>query len=84
MTVTRQQITATIGRYLDRYPADRAELDPLLAAVDDDRADLSSRATLPGHVTCGAAGDRRSRPGADDPPQGLGQVAASRRPSRPR
>jgi 8-oxo-dGTP pyrophosphatase MutT (NUDIX family) len=55
MTVTRQQITATLDRYLDRYPADPAELDPLLAALDDDRADLSSRATLPGHVTCGAA-----------------------------
>jgi 8-oxo-dGTP pyrophosphatase MutT (NUDIX family) len=55
MTVTRQQITATIDRYLDLYPADRAELDPLLTALENDCADLSSRAALPGHVTCGAA-----------------------------
>ena len=55
MTVTRQQITATIGRYLDHYPGDRAELGPLLMALENDDSNLSSRAVLPGHVTCGAA-----------------------------
>jgi 8-oxo-dGTP pyrophosphatase MutT (NUDIX family) len=54
MTVIRDHIAQALGRYLDQHPGERPGLAPL-AAVLGGSTDLSSRSTLPGHVTCGAA-----------------------------
>ena len=54
MAVTREHIALTLGRYLDQHPGERPGLAPL-AAVLGGSTDLSSRSTLPGHVTCSAA-----------------------------
>ncbi len=54
MTVTRGEIADTLSRYLIRHPDERPDLEPLLQALAAD-TDLAARATVPGHVTCGAA-----------------------------
>jgi 8-oxo-dGTP pyrophosphatase MutT (NUDIX family) len=54
MTVTGSHIAQTVGRYLDLHPAERPGLAALSAALGTG-SDLSSRQTLPGHVTCGTA-----------------------------
>lgn len=52
MTITADHIRTTIAAYLDEYPEDKRDLGLILGLVDD--ADLTSRKTLPGHVTAGA------------------------------
>ncbi|MGW1900301.1 NUDIX domain-containing protein [Streptomyces hirsutus] len=51
---TRSHIRATTEGYLARYPEEREVLAGLLSVLDG-AANPSSRATLPGHVTCSAA-----------------------------
>ncbi|MER6447224.1 NUDIX domain-containing protein [Streptomyces venezuelae] len=61
MSPTRSHIHALVAAYLDRHPAEAPLLAPLLRALDD-CGDPTSRATLPGHVTCSAVVvDRRRR-----------------------
>ncbi|MFF2618787.1 NUDIX domain-containing protein [Kitasatospora sp. NPDC058046] len=53
-------IRATVLRYLERHPDERAALQPLLALLD--RApEPTSRATLPAHITCSAVVIDRER-----------------------
>jgi 8-oxo-dGTP pyrophosphatase MutT (NUDIX family) len=54
MTVTNGEIADTLDRYLAGHPEERDTLQPLLDALDSE-AELASRATVPVHVTCGAA-----------------------------
>ncbi|MFF0110460.1 NUDIX domain-containing protein [Streptomyces hirsutus] len=54
MPPTRSHIRATTEGYLARYPEEREALAGLLSVLDG-AANPSSRATLPGHVTCSAA-----------------------------
>ena len=51
--ITSCEITYTVTNYLAGHLAEREGLWPLLAELDKG-ASLTSRATLPGHVTCGA------------------------------
>lgn len=53
MTITADHIRTTIGAYLDEHPEDNRELGVVLGLLDDGD-DLTSRKTLPGHVTAGA------------------------------
>lgn len=53
MTVTNREISCTLDRYLTRHPGEHDSLAPLLCSLADD-AELTSRLTVPGHVTCGA------------------------------
>ncbi|MGW4271111.1 NUDIX hydrolase [Streptomyces seoulensis] len=53
MTITAGHIRTTIAAYLDEHPEDRRELGFVLGLLDDGD-DLTSRKTLPGHVTAGA------------------------------
>lgn len=54
MPVTPCQIADVIARYLDQHPDERPGLKPLLTELRHE-ADLTSRSSLPGHVTAGAA-----------------------------
>ncbi|MGC4979445.1 NUDIX domain-containing protein [Streptomyces sp. DT193] len=53
MPPTRSHIRATIEAYLGRHAEEREALDGLPTVIDG-TGDPSSRATLPGHVTCSA------------------------------
>ncbi|MGB8939066.1 MAG: NUDIX domain-containing protein [Streptomyces sp.] len=53
MTITADHIRTTITGYLDQHPEDKRELSVVLGLIDDGD-DLTSRKTLPGHVTAGA------------------------------
>lgn len=53
MTITAHHIRTTIATYLDEHPEDKRELGVVLGLLDDGD-DLTSRKTLPGHVTAGA------------------------------
>ncbi|WP_326841086.1 NUDIX domain-containing protein [Streptomyces sp. NBC_01558] len=53
MPPSRAHIRATVEAYLSRHAEERDDLDGLLAALDG-TGEPSSRATLPGHVTCSA------------------------------
>lgn len=55
MTVLREEIHTVLGRYLAAHPDRTADVAPLLQALEDGAADLSSRKTFPLHVTCSAA-----------------------------
>ncbi|MGY1440096.1 NUDIX hydrolase [Streptomyces reniochalinae] len=52
MPPSRSPIRATVEAYLEHHPDERAGLAVLPTALDRP-ADPTSRATLPGHVTCG-------------------------------
>ncbi|GAA1926821.1 NUDIX hydrolase [Streptomyces sodiiphilus] len=53
MAITADHIRTTLTAYLDQHPEDKRELGVLLGLLDDGD-DLTSRKTLPGHVTAGA------------------------------
>ncbi|MEN3585321.1 NUDIX domain-containing protein [Streptomyces sp. ZYX-F-203] len=53
MAITADHIRTTLTAYLDQHPEDKGELGLLLGLLDDGD-DLTSRKTLPGHVTAGA------------------------------
>ncbi|MFF5781839.1 NUDIX hydrolase [Streptomyces virginiae] len=53
MTPTRSALRYLVHEYLERYPAERDRLAPLTTALDEP-GDPTSRATLPGHITCSA------------------------------
>ncbi|CAD5968760.1 MULTISPECIES: NUDIX hydrolase [Streptomyces] len=53
MPITPQHIRTTITAYLDQHPEDKREIDIVQGALDDGD-DLTSRKSLPGHVTAGA------------------------------
>lgn len=53
MPVTANRIRTTIATYLDQYPEDKREIDSVQCLLDDGD-DLTSRKSLPGHVTAGA------------------------------
>ena len=53
MPITPQHIRTTITAYLDRYPEDKREID-IVQGLLDNGDDLTSRKSLPGHVTAGA------------------------------
>lgn len=53
MAITADHIRTTIADYLDQHPYDKRELGVVLGLIDDGD-DLTSRKTLPGHVTAGA------------------------------
>ncbi|GAA0952927.1 NUDIX hydrolase [Nonomuraea longicatena] len=56
MTVTREEISAVLGRYLAADPDRAADVFPLTEALRSATpVDLSSRKTWPLHVTCSAA-----------------------------
>ncbi|MFK0154338.1 NUDIX domain-containing protein [Streptomyces sp. NPDC090493] len=57
---TRSHIRATAEAYLGRHPQEREALAALMSVVDG-ADDPSSRATLPGHVTCSAVVIDRDR-----------------------
>jgi 8-oxo-dGTP pyrophosphatase MutT (NUDIX family) len=54
MTVTSREISHTLSRYLASHPDEHQSVAPLLSGLADG-ADVTSRSTVPGHVTCGAA-----------------------------
>ncbi|MET7828936.1 NUDIX domain-containing protein [Streptomyces sp. NPDC005386] len=60
MPPSRAHIRATVEAYLSRHAEDRDNLDGLLAVLDG-TDEPSSRATLPGHVTCSAVVIDRDR-----------------------
>ncbi|MFF0400094.1 NUDIX domain-containing protein [Streptomyces sp. NPDC005248] len=60
MPPARSDIRNLTENYLERHPAEREQLKPLLAALDAD-VEPTSRATLPRHVTCSAVVIDRSR-----------------------
>lgn len=53
MTPARSEIRDLVDTYLERHPTERGRLVRLLAALDE-TDDPTSRATLPGHITCSA------------------------------
>ncbi|WP_175409040.1 NUDIX hydrolase [Streptomyces sp. TRM64462] len=53
MAITADHIRTTLTAYLDQHPDEKRELGVLLGLLDDGD-DLTSRKTLPGHVTAGA------------------------------
>ncbi|MFI6121665.1 NUDIX hydrolase [Streptomyces sp. NPDC051064] len=53
MPITAQHIRTTITAYLDQHPEDKSEI-AVVQGLLDDGDDLTSRKTLPGHVTAGA------------------------------
>ncbi|MEU9089086.1 NUDIX domain-containing protein [Streptomyces sp. NPDC048428] len=53
MPITAQHIRTTITAYLDQHPEDKREI-AFVQSLLDDGDDLTSRKTLPGHVTAGA------------------------------
>jgi 8-oxo-dGTP pyrophosphatase MutT (NUDIX family) len=54
MTVTSREISHTLSRYLASQPGEQESVAPLLSSLAEG-ADVTSRAAVPGHVTCGAA-----------------------------
>ncbi|MER5551334.1 NUDIX domain-containing protein [Streptomyces sp. NPDC002793] len=52
MPITAQHIRATVNAYLDQRPEDKRKIAVVQGLLDDD-GDLTSRKTLPGHVTAG-------------------------------
>ncbi|MEU1867834.1 NUDIX hydrolase [Streptomyces gardneri] len=54
MTITANHIRTTLADYLDQHPDAKTELGVILGLLDDNGDDLTSRKTLPGHVTAGA------------------------------
>ncbi|WP_079048090.1 NUDIX hydrolase, partial [Streptomyces hirsutus] len=60
MPPSRSDIRATIETYLSRHAEERRSLEGLLAVLDG-AEEPSSRATLPGHVTCSAVVIDRDR-----------------------
>jgi 8-oxo-dGTP pyrophosphatase MutT (NUDIX family) len=54
MTVTSREISHTLSRYLASHPNEHESVTPLLSSLAEG-ADVTSRSTVPGHVTCGAA-----------------------------
>ncbi|MFJ1974071.1 NUDIX domain-containing protein [Streptomyces sp. NPDC087903] len=60
MPPSRSHIRATIETYLARHAEEREALDGLLAVLDGTE-EPTSRATLPGHVTCSAVVIDRDR-----------------------
>jgi 8-oxo-dGTP pyrophosphatase MutT (NUDIX family) len=54
MTVTSREISHTLSRYLASHPDEHENAAPLLSSLADG-TDVTSRSTMPGHVTCGAA-----------------------------
>ncbi|MFV5994906.1 NUDIX domain-containing protein [Streptomyces sp. NPDC056231] len=60
MPPARSDIRNLLTEYLGRHPAEREQLEQLLAALDA-QAVPTSRATLPGQVTCSAAVIDRDR-----------------------
>ncbi|MET7548493.1 NUDIX domain-containing protein [Streptomyces sp. NPDC005078] len=60
MPPARSGIRNLTEKYLERHPAEREQLNPLLAALEAD-AEPTSRAALPGHVTCSAVVIDRAR-----------------------
>jgi 8-oxo-dGTP pyrophosphatase MutT (NUDIX family) len=55
MTVTVGEITLTLNRYLAANPGETEALAPLAETLAGVQHDVTSRASLPGHVTCSAA-----------------------------
>ncbi|MET8891416.1 NUDIX hydrolase [Streptomyces griseus] len=53
MPPARSHIRELVTAYLDRHPGERPALGPLLEALDVP-SEITSRATLPGHITCSA------------------------------
>jgi 8-oxo-dGTP pyrophosphatase MutT (NUDIX family) len=53
MTPIRSEIRGLIDAYLERHPTEQGHLERLVTALKEP-ADPTSRATLPGHVTCSA------------------------------
>ncbi|MFD0622225.1 NUDIX domain-containing protein [Streptomyces sanglieri] len=53
MAITADHIRTTLADYLDQHPEAKTELGVVLGLLDDGE-DLTSRKTLPGHVTAGA------------------------------
>ncbi|MEU2668891.1 NUDIX domain-containing protein [Streptomyces sp. NPDC007164] len=53
MTITADHIRTTIAAYLDEHPETKRELGVVLSLLDGGD-DLTSRKSLPGHVTAGA------------------------------
>ncbi|WP_329144839.1 NUDIX domain-containing protein [Streptomyces sp. NBC_01456] len=53
MAITADHIRTTTTAYLDQHPENKGELAVVLGLLDDGD-DLTSRKTLPGHVTVGA------------------------------
>ncbi|NML53264.1 NUDIX domain-containing protein [Streptomyces sp. R302] len=53
MAITADHIRTTLADYLDQHPEAKTELGVVLGLLDDGD-DLTSRKTLPGHVTAGA------------------------------
>lgn len=51
--ISTAQIGAAVAAHLDRYPDEAARMTPLLAGLAGS-ADLTSRRTFTGHVTCSA------------------------------
>ncbi|MER7780436.1 NUDIX domain-containing protein [Streptomyces sp. NPDC096191] len=60
MPPSRSHIRATVESYLSRHHEEREALEGLLAVLDG-TGEPSSRATLPGHVTCSAVVIDRDR-----------------------
>jgi 8-oxo-dGTP pyrophosphatase MutT (NUDIX family) len=53
MTVTNRDVSHTLSRYLACHPTEHRRLAPLVSCLADG-AEVTSRSTVPGHVTCGA------------------------------
>ncbi|MGP3769746.1 NUDIX hydrolase [Streptomyces sp. SDT5-1] len=53
MAIKADHIRSTLVAYLDEHPDEKRELGVILGLLDDGD-DLTSRKTLPGHVTAGA------------------------------
>ncbi|MGW1207158.1 NUDIX hydrolase [Streptomyces cyaneofuscatus] len=53
MPITAQHIRTTITAYLDQHPDDKREIDIVQGLLDNGN-DLTSRKSLPGHITAGA------------------------------
>ncbi|MGP3690891.1 NUDIX hydrolase [Streptomyces sp. IBSNAI002] len=60
MTPARSALLDLVHEYLERYPSERDRLAPLSTALDEP-GDPTSRATLPGHITCSAVVIDRSQ-----------------------
>ncbi len=91
--ITNGEISRVLGRYLASHPEEHGTLTPLLAGLAAD-AEVGSRQTVPGHVTCSAAVisdgglvlmihhnalDRWLLPGGHLDPADTGLVAAAQR-----
>jgi 8-oxo-dGTP pyrophosphatase MutT (NUDIX family) len=54
MTITHQDVQATVTRYLASYPSERDHLQPLLRSLREGRPVTSRHEFNGGHITCGA------------------------------